>query len=464
MQERTMISDMKVNMKKKLWQNTASLNQFIEKYTSSDDVLLDQNLVIFDIYGSLAHAQMLKKQDLINSNDLSNIRTGLLKILKLHLSGKYVLTLGDEDVHTRIENDLTNKYPESGAKLHTGRSRNDQVLVDIRLYTKVQLIEIALSLLETTEGFLDQATKLEQLPMPGMTHMQPAMLSSFGLWLGAFAESLLDDLSLLKATYDLNNQSPLGSGAAYGVTLPLDRDYTAKLLDFAKVQNNALYCQNSRGKIESAVLHTLTQIMATLNKFASDSLLFTTEPFSFISFAKELGTGSSIMPQKQNWDALELMRAKYHQIVSMQLQLSTSLANLPSGYNRDLQQTKGSLLSSISTTLDSLQATILFVNTLKADVKNINKHLPKELFAAHWTYELMQQKQIPFRQAYMYVKDHLREIPYFDSKKMLAKSASRGSTGDLRLNDIQTVIEEKRRHWTNEKKMFAKVIKKLIEK
>ncbi|MFH1967238.1 MAG: argininosuccinate lyase [Patescibacteria group bacterium] len=451
-------------MTKKLWQSTTNLNTLVEQYTSGDDVLLDQNLVSFDIYGSLAHAQMLAKQSLIEESDLVNIKQGLIDILDLYKKGKYFLQLSDEDVHTRIENDLTKKYPESGAKLHTGRSRNDQVLVDIRLYTKVQLIDIALDALSLAEIFYQQADELSEIPLPGMTHMQPAMLSSFGLWLGSFAESLIDDLSLIESAYVLNNQSPLGSGAAYGVTLPIDREHTSQLLGFAKVQNNALYCQNSRGKIEAFVLHAFSQVMATLNKFATDSLLFTTEPFSFITFEKNLGTGSSIMPQKQNWDGLELMRAKYHQLIAAQLQLSTSLAGLPSGYNRDLQQAKGSLMAAVQTTLSSLKVAKLFVQTIKVDEEQIKKHLPKELFATHWAYVLVQEEKMPFRQAYMYVKEHLNEIPDFDVAQLLQQAVSQGSTGNLQLSVVLKNIQEKRRHWTQEKNNFEKIINKLIQK
>ena len=193
-------------MAKKLWQNTTNLNKLVEQYTAGNDVLLDQNLVSFDVYGSLAHARMLAKQELIEKTDLENIEEGLIEILELYKKGQYTLQLGDEDVHTRIENDLTKKYPEPGAKLHTGRSRNDQVLVDLRLYIKAKLIEIVLALLDLAETFYGQAEKLSNVPLPGMTHMQPAMLSSFGLWLGSFAESLLDDLFLVESAYTLNNQ------------------------------------------------------------------------------------------------------------------------------------------------------------------------------------------------------------------------------------------------------------------
>jgi len=451
-------------MTKKLWQDTPNINKLVELYTSGEDVLWDQDLVRFDIYGSLAHANMLARQKLIGKKDFENIRKGLLEILDHYQKDKYLLKPGDEDVHTRIENDLTQKFPESGAKLHTGRSRNDQILVDTRLYTKVQLINVALNVLELAEIFLKQAKKLSDIPLPGMTHMQPAMLSSFGLWLGAFTESLLDDLLILEFAYSLNDQSPLGSGAAYGVTLPIDRKYTAKLLGFARVQNNALYCQNSRGKIEVTVIHALSQVMATLNKFASDSLLFTTEPFSFITFKKCLGTGSSIMPQKQNWDALELIRAKYYQTIAFGLGSSTSVGNLPSGYNRDMQQIKGNLMKAVETTLSSIKITGLFIYSITVNEQQIQKHIPKELFAAHWAYMLVQEKSLPFRKAYIYVKKHLNQIPDFNVASLLKQAISQGSTGNLQLTDALQRIREEKRRWKQRKKTFGKVINLLIQK
>jgi len=425
-------------------------------------VLLDQRLVAVDIYGSLAHAKMLQKQGLIHINDLKNLQHGLLEILKKCENGDFVLQLGDEDVHTKIESELTQHFPEAGARLHTGRSRNDQVLVDLRLYTKTQQLLIIEKVLQLAEHFCDKATELSEIPLPGMTHMQPAMLSSFGLWLAAFAESLIDDLTILEAAYTHNDQSPLGSGAAYGVTLPLDRVYTAKLLGFAKVQNNALYCQNSRGKIEASMLHSLSQVMATLNKFATDCLFFTTEPFSFITFAKELGTGSSIMPQKQNWDALELMRAKYHQVNSAQLLVSNSAVSLPSGYNRDLQLAKGSLMQAIETTSESLSVAELFIHSLTPNQSQIVKHIPRHLFAAHWAYVLVQEQQMPFRKAYMYVKNHLEEIPDFDLTTLLYQATSQGSTGNLQLSELGARIHEKKRQWTTTKAKFEHTITHLI--
>ncbi len=450
-------------MAKKLWQTTNTINSLIENYTSGEDVLLDAYLAEFDIYGSLAHAKMLQKQNLIEDKDLEQIHAGLKKIFHQFSNGEMKLSLGDEDIHTKVETELTKLYQEAGAKLHTGRSRNDQVLVDIRLYSKQQISEIAHVTIELIESFSKQAENYQNVPLAGMTHMQPAMLSSFGLWLGAFAESLLDDLAVLKTAYQLNNQSPLGSGAAYGVTLPLDRQLTVDLLGFEKVQNNALYCQNSRGKIETTTIHALSQIMATLNKFATDCLIFTTEPFGYITFAKELGTGSSIMPQKQNWDALELMRSKYHQIVSTQLQLSTSLASIPSGYNRDLQQAKGSLISAFQTTLESVQVAQLHVESIEIHEEKVKLHIPKELFAAHWAYVLVEEKEMPFREAYRYVKDHLNEIPDFNIAELLTKAISQGSTGNLQLEIAQKRSRLERTYWETQNKHFQKKLQDLIK-
>lgn len=450
-------------MTKKLWQTTNTINTIIEKYTSGEDVLLDRHLIECDIYGSLAHAQMLEQQGLIEQKDLEEIRVGLKKILSQFEKKELTLTLGDEDVHSKVEIELTNMYPESGGKLHTGRSRNDQVLVDMRMFSKQQLAKIAQEALALIDAFLAQAEKCKGIPLAGMTHMQPAMLSSFGLWFGAFAESLLDDLELLHSVYQLNDQSPLGSGAGYGVTLPLDRQLSADLLGFSKVQNNALYCQNSRGKIEASTVHALTQIMATLNKFATDCLLFTTEPFSFITFDKALGTGSSIMPQKLNWDALELMRSKYHQLLATQLQLSSSLTSIPSGYNRDAQQTKGSLISAFQTTLESIQVAKLHIESIYIDEEKVKKHIPKELFATHWTYVLMQEKSLPFREAYRYVKDHLSEIPEFDASELLAKAVAQGSTGNLQLELARERSRLERTFWETQNKQFLQKLHDLIQ-
>lgn len=451
-------------MTKKLWQIDHTANALIEAYTAGEDVLFDQQLAVYDIYGSLAHATMLQQQKLISVDDLQHIRTGLLKLLSSFQNNTLTVTLEDEDIHTKIESELTHMYPDAGSKLHTGRSRNDQVLVDIRLYSKQKLTTVALLVLDLITVLSQQASRFRDIPLAGMTHMQPAMLSSFGLWLSAFAESLLDDLQVLKTAYALNDQSPLGSGAGYGVTLPIDRELTAQLLGFTKVQNNALYCQNSRGKIEATILHALCQIMATLNKLATDCLVFTTEPFSYITFDKTLGTGSSIMPQKLNWDALELLRSKYHQLLAAQLQISSSVASIPSGYNRDVQQTKGSLITAYNTAVQSIQVAQLHLSTIHINQQQVTKHIPKQLFATHWAYLLVSEQGMPFRTAYQYVKRHLKEIPEFDGAQLLRLAVSQGSTGNLQLAALRAKIRLERAHWTSQQTHFTQTVDKLLKK
>lgn len=432
-------------MKKKLWQTTNNLNKLIEEYTSGSDLFIDQHLVEFDVLGSIAHSEMLAEEGLIEQADLVEIKNGLTEILAAYHKGQFNLSLGDEDVHTKVENELSKKFSVAGAKLHLGRSRNDQVLVDLRLYSKNKLQLLKGKLLQVANVFCLQAQKYQNLPLVGLTHMQPAMLSSFGLWLGSFAESLLDDLKVVEVAVELNDQSPLGSGAAYGVTLPLNRQSVAHKLKFKQVQNNALYCQNSKGKIEATTLFAMTQVMATLNKFASDCLLFTTDPFSFISFDSQLSTGSSIMPQKKNWDGLEIMRANYHQLIAAQNLVSSSQANLPSGYNRDSQLVKKQLIDGFAITLSSLDVVELFVNSLVINLDQVKKHLPKEIFAAHWAYLLVKEKSIPFRHAYLYVKENLDLIPDFDPEELLPLAISQGSTGNLQLSELSKQIAEYQR-------------------
>lgn len=409
---------------KKLWQDK-NLHPLIEQYTAQEDIKLDQALVDLDIKGSLAHAQMLEDQGLISSQ----AREELEKLKDIHLQD------GDEDVHTRIENELGS----AGKELHMGRSRNDQVLVDMRMFNKQKIKQTALLLLNLAEQFLKQAEKNEFTALPGMTHMQTAMLSSFGLWLGSFVESLLDDEKILFLAYQLNDQSPLGSGAGYGVNVAIDREKTAKLLGFSKIQNNALYCQNSRGKIDGVTLHALVQVMLTLNKWASDCLLFTTHPFSYITFPDELSTGSSIMPQKKNWDALELMRAKYHQVLSLQTEVLTLSANLCSGYNRDNQQTKRCIMTGFQQTISSLEVANLFISNLQ--IKKMG--IPKELFAAHWANTL----DLPFRDAYSYVKENLDKIPNFSVDEALREVNSLGGPGNLQLDKLKKQIKKQKQKY-----------------
>lgn len=385
---------------KKLWQkNKTKLNSLIETFETKDDLILDQKLIKYDVLGSIAHAKMLNKIGILTIEEVNKLELGLNEILKLDKSGKFKLEYGDEDIHTKIENFLTEKYGETGKKIHTARSRNDQVLTALRLYSKNELEEIQKHLLALIQCFHKFSKTYVNIPMPGYTHMQKAMPSSISLWSESFKDSLLDDLSLVKAVYKVNNQSPLGSAAGYGVSIKLDKQLTAKILGFEKVQENPLYCQNSRGKIEAAILASLISILSTINKFATDLMLFTTQEFNFFKVSDALTTGSSIMPQKKNIDIAELLKSKVHLILGNYTQIVSLSSNLISGYNRDIQDSKKPLMESLEITLDSLRVTKVLLENLTPNKEKLEAAMTNELFATEKTLKLVLQGE-SFRNAY----------------------------------------------------------------
>lgn len=392
---------------KKLWEkNKIKLDPIIEAFETESDLVLDQKLIKYDIVGSIAHAQILKKIGILSEEEFSQLEKGLSEILSLIEKGKFKLEMGDEDMHTRIENYLIEKYGETGQKIHTARSRNDQVLTAIRLYSKEQLISIQYELRVLIESFNNFSKQYGSIKMPGYTHMQKAMPSSIKLWVGSFIESLQDDLIVLENVMRINDQSPLGSAAGYGTSIKLDREYTTKLLGFAKVQYNYLYCQNSRGKIEAVILASLIQILLTINKFASDIMLFTTSEFNFFKVANAITTGSSIMPQKKNLDLAELLRSKIHVILGNYTQIVSLSSNLISGYNRDLQDVKKPIIESLTVTLNSIKVTKVLLNNLYPNKKVLESALTDEIFAAEKAFKLVKEG-IPFRQAYKEVASKL---------------------------------------------------------
>jgi argininosuccinate lyase len=384
---------------KKLWQKNWQLDKTIEIFETKDDLIMDQKLVTYDIFGSLAHAKGLMKIDILTNQEFTTLKKGLLEILFLNQKGQFNLLTGDEDIHTKIENYLVSEYGEVGNKIHTGRSRNDQVLTAIRLYSKEELLHIWHSVHDLTYALLMFAKKYKMALMPGYSHMQKAMPSTVGMWTGAIIEGLLDDLKILHSAYKLNNQSPLGSAAGYGVPLPLNRNYTAQLLGFKKIQTNPIYCQNSRGKIEATILSALISILSDINKLANDVLLFTTSEFGYFDVEKELCTGSSIMPQKKNVDIAELLRSKVHLVLGNYVQTVSLSTNLPSGYNRDLQDTKKPFIESIELTNDSIKVATILVEHISVNKNILKQSLTPELFATHYALSLV-QKGMPFREAY----------------------------------------------------------------
>lgn len=368
-------------------------------------------------------------------------------------------------MHTKIENFLTTHYGDVGKKIHTGRSRNDQVATTVRLCAKSQLLCICHEILNLGSAFLNFAQKHEMIPMPGYTHMQKAMPSTVGMWAGSFVESLLDDVLILEAAYAVTDQSPLGSAAGYGVPLSLDRELTAKLLGFSKVQKNALYCQNSRGKFEAAILGSLTQILLTINKFASDVLLFTTNEFGFFTVVDELVTGSSIMPQKKNIDVAELLRSKVHGILGNYTKIASLSSNLPSGYNRDFQDLKKPLIESLEITVVTVSVAKILLEHITPNQAKLASTMTPELFATHHALALVSQG-MPFRQAYQQVAKELLKTPKMTNiefEHMLKMSNHIGGTGNLGIGKLKKQLTIAIGAWKKEETEFKKTIESLVK-
>jgi len=385
---------------KKLWQKqNEKLDPFIEEFETKDDLIMDQKLIPYDIEGSIAHAKGLLKIGILTQQELEKLLLGLFEISKLYEEGEFILEPGDEDMHTKIENFLTEKYGEVGKKIHTGRSRNDQVLTALRLFEKAELKKIQSEINSLIDSFKSFDKQYGQIPMPGYTHMQKAMPSSIKMWAGSFIAALVDDLEVITAAYDLIDQSPLGSGAGYGLPIELDKNYTAELLGFNKVQSNPIYAQSSRGKFEGFILSVLIQTLLTINKFASDVMQFSTQEFGFFEASSSVTTGSSIMPQKKNVDLAELLRSKVHVVLGNHTQIVSMSSNLISGYNRDLQDMKKPLTESLETTLNSLKAAKILIGNIKPQEEKLKSAMTPELFATEKALDLVKNGE-NFRDAY----------------------------------------------------------------
>lgn len=395
---------------KKLWDKGYELDQTMERFTVGNDPVLDKELVYFDCVASKAHAAVLEKAGIISSSELDDISKVLDEIIELDANSKFEISSDQEDCHTAIEQYLTEKLGDTGKKIHTARSRNDQVLTALRLYYKVQ-VDLLQHQQEALVHAMEQfSKKYGQIEFPGYTHMQKAMPTTFSVWSSAFMDSMADNELMLKATLKLIDQSPLGTAAGYGVSLDIDRELSADLMGFSKVQENPIYAQHSRGKFEVVLTQTLSLFMADLNKLASDLILFNMEEFKFVNLPDDFCTGSSIMPQKKNPDVLELLRAKYHVVAAAQQEISAITANLISGYNRDLQLTKEPVMRALNTTLESMKVATALFDKLSVDEVACNKAMTEELYATEQAYELVRQG-IPFREAYQLVAKRLNGDP-----------------------------------------------------
>ncbi len=458
----------------KLWQKGYRLNEQVERYEAAQNSALDHRLIRQDVWGSLAHAAMLQHIGLLTENEYAAIHDTLCHVLELEASGEFSILAADEDVHTSIENFLTATAGVAGKKIHLARSRNDQVLVDLRLYGKEQLHTLAEKLFALCAALIEFAAQHAAIPMPGYTHMQRAMLSSVGLWAASFAESLLDDEQLLAAAYRFNDQSPLGSAAGYGVPIAIDRQYSADLLGFACVQNNVIYAQNSRGKVEAAIVQALAQIMLDLSKLAQDILLFTTVEYGFFTVPQELCAGSSIMPQKRNLDVMELVRARTRTMLALQQQILGIVSGLPSGYNMDYQETKRPFMEALDLARDSLDICTLVVSSLGVNTERLLAACTFELFAADRAYELASAAKLPFRDAYRIVAAEVtaqlerHQLPPNEShEQLMARLAARnhlGAAGNLGLEQIQQQLAQAQKAWQERADQFNMAIRKLVGK
>ncbi|MBN1894762.1 argininosuccinate lyase [bacterium] len=392
----------------KLWQKKVRLDPRIEAFTVGDDPELDQNLVAYDCIASIAHAKTLKKAGILSAAELARLTAELKKILDLHKKGKFRITRDQEDCHTAIEQHLTRRLGDLGKKIHTARSRNDQVLAAMRLYMLDRLNAIG----KEADAFMQALAGLKKrrgrVRYPGYTHTRKAMVSSVALWCDAFIESMRENIRLLALTRTWIDQSPLGTGAGYGIPLiELDRELTAREAGFSRVQKSPVFVQNSRGKFESLAAHLCVQIMMDLNRAASDLILFSLPALGYFELPESLCTGSSIMPQKKNPDVLELVRAKFHETAACGFQIQSTTAGLISGYHRDLQLTKKPVMQCLDITARSLGIMSLVIRRLRVNEARCKADLTEEVFAAEKAYALV-QKGVPFREAYRRIAEQLR--------------------------------------------------------
>lgn len=383
----------------KLWQKNTLVNKDIESYTIGKDKDLDLFLAKHDVIGSLAHITMLESIGLLSAEELSKLSSELKNILKIIEEGNFVIEEGIEDVHSQVELLLTRKLGDVGKKIHSGRSRNDQVLLDLKLYTREQIQIVVESVSNLIEILLRQSDRYKNVLMPGYTHLQVAMPSSFGLWFGAYAESLVDDLQVLLAAYKICNRNPLGSAAGYGSSFPLNRQMTTDLLGFDSMNYNVVYAQMGRGKMERIVSNAIAGIAATLSKLSYDVCLYNSQNFGFLKLSDEYTTGSSIMPHKKNPDVFELSRAKCNKLQALPVEITLITNNLPSGYFRDLQIIKEVFIPAF----DELNNCISMIGRMLAEIK-VNEDILKDnkydlIFSVEEVNRLVLEG-VPFRDAY----------------------------------------------------------------
>ncbi|WP_410220935.1 argininosuccinate lyase [Pedobacter sp.] len=422
----------------KIWQKNIDVNQFVENFTVGKDRELDLQMAKFDVLGSIAHTKMLSTINLLTAEELKEIHHELKHIYKEIEDGKFTIEDNVEDVHSQVEWLLTQRIGEAGKKIHSGRSRNDQVLVDLKLYFRSCIEDMVNNTNLLFKELITLSNTHKDKLLPGYTHLQIAMPSSFGLWFGAYAESLADDMELMLAAWKITNKNPLGSAAGYGSSFPLNRTLTTRLLGFDSLNYNVVYAQMGRGKTERVLAQAMSSIAATLAKMAMDVCLFINQNFGFISFPAELTTGSSIMPHKKNPDVFELIRSRCNKIQALPNEIALMTTNLPSGYHRDLQLLKENLFPAITSLNECIEiATFMLQNiSIKPDILKDSKY--DYLFSVEVVNNLALQG-VPFREAYKIVGEQI-ETGTFKPETQV-NHTHEGSIGNLMNEEISEAMQ-----------------------
>ena len=446
-------------MANKLWEKNYEINHEIERFTVGRDREMDLYLAKYDVLGSMAHITMLESIGLLEKEELKPLLDELKNIYELCEKGEFVIEDGIEDVHSQVELILTRKLGDMGKKIHSGRSRNDQVLVDLKLFTRHQLKEIADAVKVLFDELLQKSNQYKEVLMPGYTHLQIAMPSSFGLWFGAYAESLADDMLFLQAAYKMTNRNPLGSAAGYGSSFPLNRTMTTQLLGFDSMDYNVVYAQMGRGKMERNVAFALASVAGTLAKMAFDACMFNSQNFSFVKLPKECTTGSSIMPHKKNPDVFELIRAKCNKIQALPQQVMMIMNNLPVGYFRDLQIIKEVFLPAFDELADCLQMAAYIINKIEVNEHILDNPMYDPIFSVEEVNRLA-AAGMPFRDAYKKVGLEIEAGTFHADHNI--HHTHEGSNGNLCNDEINALMSNVLKGFNFERMTEAE--KKLLER
>ena len=441
----------------KLWQKDKNVSAAVEKFTVGNDRELDIYLAPFDVLGSIAHIKMLASVNLLSADELLSLEEELKKIYKETESPNFKLDRGVEDIHSQIEFLLTKKLGDVGKKIHSARSRNDQVLLDLKLFLRSEIQKIVFSTKDFFDLLIDQSEKFKDDLLPGYTHLQLAMPSSFGLWFGAYAESLVDDLTTLRAAYQVVNKNPLGSAAGYGSSFPINRKMTTDLLGFDDLNYNVVYAQMGRGKSERIVASALANIAATLAKLSMDATLFLNQNFDFISFPEELTTGSSIMPHKKNPDVFELIRSHCNRIQALPNEIMLMTTNLPSGYHRDLQLLKEHLIPAFSDIKNCLEMAGLMLSNISVKKNILEDEKYKFIFSVEEVNKLVLQG-ISFRDAYKQIGADIERGNFKYNTKVA--HTHEGSIGNLQNDQVKQMMNSVLHQYNFEK--VNKALQQLI--